>query len=311
METSTITPSLPPVAFTVIIPAYNYAHYLPRALDSVYRQTLLPVRIVVVDDGSIDDTPAVLARYQAQAPATPELLVLRQHNQGPSAARNHGIRHAVGDYIVFLDADDALLPDALEHLASAITTFDRPAMVFGGRYAVSENGQRVLRPAYVLSGNREQDFAAYVDGRFRISNGTAAVAHHVFERISYPEDLRNNEDMVVNTLILANHPCRSITTPIAEIHAHPGRLRNAVSDKLDNARELTDRIFTPGNIPAELMHYRDIFLVGRYLSRFRSFFRAKDYQRAWENYLSAVRTRPTRALRPEYLVKALRAALLH
>ena len=298
----------PAVAFTVLIPAYNYAHYLPRALDSVYQQTLPPDRIVVVDDGSTDETPAVLERYQAAAPATPQLLVLRQHNQGPSTARNHGIRHAIGDYIVFLDADDALLPDALHQLASAITAFERPAMVFGGRYAVSEDGRRVARPAYVLSGNRTHDFAAYVDGRFRISNGTAAVARHVFERISYPEDLRNNEDMVVDAQILANHACRSITTPIAEIHAHPGRLRNAVSGRLDNALDITNRIFDPANMPAELMRYRSAFLAGRYLSRFRSFYRTHDHARALTNYMAALRTRPLQALKLTYLTKALASA---
>ena len=297
------------VAITVIIPAYNYANYLPRALDSVYRQRYPAVQIVVVDDGSTDDTPMVLEAYHAQAPARPKLLVFRQSNQGPSAARNNGVSQASGDYIVFLDADDALLPEALETLAAAITAFDRPAMVFGGRYAVREDGSRVARPAYILSGERDQDFAAYIDGRFRIANGTAAVARRVFERISYPEDLRNNEDMVVDALILANHVCRSVRAPIAEIHAHEGRLRNAVSDRLDNALDITNRIFNPARIPAELMRYRRLFLAGRYLSRFRSFYRSRDYRRAWANYLGALRTGALRALKPEYLFKAVRSAL--
>lgn len=308
MDTSAQHPQ-PSVAITVIIPAYNYAHYLPRALDSVFRQSFPPVRIVVVDDGSTDDTPAVLEHYLAKAPATPELLTFRQINQGPSAARNHGIRQAIGDYIVFLDADDALLPDALHQLASAITAFQEPAMVFGGRYAVGEDGHRTVRPAYVLSGERERDFAAYVEGRFRISNGTAAIARQVFERISYPEDLRNNEDMVVDALILANHACRSITTPVAEIHAHPGRLRNAVSHRLDNALELTERIFDPKQMPVDLMRFKAPFLARRYLSRFRSFYRAGDRRRALDNFMHALRIEPRQALKPDYLLKALACVL--
>ena len=97
---------------SVIIPTYNYAHLLPRALASVFVQMADDVELIVVDDGSTDATPEVLASHAARYP---QLQILAQLNAGAAAARNHGIRAARGRYALLLDADDELLPGALAH----------------------------------------------------------------------------------------------------------------------------------------------------------------------------------------------------
>ena len=94
---------------SVIIPSYNCGAFLARAVDSVLGQTMQDFQLLVVDDGSTDDTPEVLERYAADR----RFRYLRQHNQGPSAARNLGARSSESEYLVFLDADDALAPEAL------------------------------------------------------------------------------------------------------------------------------------------------------------------------------------------------------
>ena len=91
----------------VVIPAYNRAHLLGRALDSALAQTLPPRQIIVVDDGSTDGSAALLAAYA-------DIIVLRQENRGVSAARNFGIRHCDCDWIALLDSDDEWLPEKLE-----------------------------------------------------------------------------------------------------------------------------------------------------------------------------------------------------
>jgi hypothetical protein len=182
-------------------------------------------------------------------------------------------------------------------------------MVFGGHVSVSAEGERTSSRGIELSGDRRKDFAAFIAGRFKIATGSAAIRRDVFDTVSYPEDLRNNEDLIVDAAILANNSCRSFTRPIVEIHSHGGRLRNAVSVGLDNARDITDRIFESGKVPPDLAEFRRPFLARRYLSRFRSFYRAGEFARAWENYRKAFLTAPRLALKPEYVVKALKSAL--
>ena len=92
---------------SVIIPCYNQAHFLHEAIESVLAQTYSNREIIVVNDGSTDSTAEVAGRYSA-------VRHIYQENAGPSAARNTGLKQTSGEYLVFLDADDRLLPEALE-----------------------------------------------------------------------------------------------------------------------------------------------------------------------------------------------------
>jgi glycosyl transferase family 2 len=96
-----------PPLVSVVIPCYQQAHFLCDAIESVLIQTYPHVELIVVDDGSNDNTVAVVNRY-------PGVRYFRQENQGLAAARNAGLRQTIGQYLVFLDSDDRLLPHALE-----------------------------------------------------------------------------------------------------------------------------------------------------------------------------------------------------
>ncbi len=89
---------------SVIIPTYNRAHLIEGAIGSVLQQDYGPLEIIVVDDGSTDNTPELMLRKY------PQVSFARQRNSGPSAARNHGIRLSSGEIIMFLDSDDTWLP---------------------------------------------------------------------------------------------------------------------------------------------------------------------------------------------------------
>ena len=109
---------------SVIIPCYQQAHFLAESIESVLTQTYVHHEIIVVDDGSKDDTADVAARY-------PEVRYIHQENQGSAHARNTGICESVGTYLVFLDADDRLLPKAFETALDCLNTHTDVALVFG------------------------------------------------------------------------------------------------------------------------------------------------------------------------------------
>ena len=101
---------------STIIATHNRPHYLCEALDCLAAQRLPPQEVIVVDDGSAPDTPRALLRWQARVPhAAFELRYFRQRNSGPAVARNRGLVASRNDLIHFMDDDDLMAPDALQH----------------------------------------------------------------------------------------------------------------------------------------------------------------------------------------------------
>lgn len=126
--------------FSVIIATYNRASLLSRALQSVFAQTFVDYEVIVVDDGSIDDTDQVLAAYAGR------IKSLRQPNQGPGRARNYALSEAAGTYVTFLDSDDLLLPWALATYKEVIERFNQPAFVLGSviRFGQEDDISRMI-----------------------------------------------------------------------------------------------------------------------------------------------------------------------
>ncbi|MFY7863789.1 glycosyltransferase family A protein [Roseateles sp.] len=107
MSTAALMPPLN-ATVSVIVPTYNRAHYLRECLDSLLTQTVLPYEVIVVDDGSSDDTPQVLQSYGSR------ICAIRKENGGKPVAVNLGAERAVGQWLWILDDDDVALPDAIE-----------------------------------------------------------------------------------------------------------------------------------------------------------------------------------------------------
>lgn len=122
---------------SVVIPAYNAAPYLPRCLASISAQTLPPCEVIVVDDGSTDNTAQVAEALGAK--------VIRQPNGGISVARNHGIRQAAGDWIALLDADDSWEPEKLARQAAAVGP--DTVLVYTGLTYYDDGGVRSVKIA--------------------------------------------------------------------------------------------------------------------------------------------------------------------
>ncbi len=109
---------------SIVIPSYNHARFLEEAITSALNQSHQSAEVIVVDDGSTDDTLGVVAEFRDR------IVYLRQANQGLSVARNTGILEARGEFIQLLDADDALCPGTLDTLAEAVACRPQGAVFF-------------------------------------------------------------------------------------------------------------------------------------------------------------------------------------
>jgi len=117
---------------SVVIPSYQAGRFIREAVDSVLHQSYKDYEIIIVDDGSTDNTKEVLASYGDR------IKVLNQNNMGVSAARNKGIMSSRGEYIAFLDADDLWLPDKLERQVTLLEEHPEIGLVFSDMWVVGE-----------------------------------------------------------------------------------------------------------------------------------------------------------------------------
>ncbi|MBK6472936.1 MAG: glycosyltransferase family 2 protein [Betaproteobacteria bacterium] len=198
----------PPIS--VVIPAYNAAATLARALDSVLAQTHPALEVVVVDDGSADNTGEVVAGYASHGGPTP-VRYLRQANAGPSAARNRGVEAARGEWIAFLDADDWYYPERLARHAQMIQA--DPALDFlVGNFDYRGSDGTLMQASMTDSALGRELLAAHgPQGQATIEG--AALARYMVEQFSdtrmltlpratfvelggFPLDLRICEDVV-------------------------------------------------------------------------------------------------------------------
>lgn len=115
---------------SVIVPVYNTATYLGEAMDSIVNQTLKDIEVIVIDDGSTDNSVDIVTGYEDRL----NLLVLQKSNNGLASARNDGLDMAAGDYIYFLDSDDWIEPDTLQ---TCVDLCDRDNLDFAYFNAVS------------------------------------------------------------------------------------------------------------------------------------------------------------------------------
>lgn len=111
---------------SILIPTYNAEQWLVETLESALAQTWKNIEIIVVDDGSTDNTPAVIRQYESS-----RVKAIRQKNQGQSAAENRALQEAQGDFIQYLDADDLLAPDKIERQIELLKNKDAPFVASG------------------------------------------------------------------------------------------------------------------------------------------------------------------------------------
>ncbi|TAN47127.1 MAG: glycosyltransferase [Methylococcaceae bacterium] len=293
---------------SVIIPAFNYAASLERAVSSVLSQAGGDFDVWIIDDGSTDDTEAVAATLLPRW--SRRLHYHRQTNQGPAAARNQGIHMSRGDYLLFLDADDELLPDALAAFRAGIAGHPEAALWLADHVAVESNGKTRQRRQKSLPDKPEARLRAYLLDKTLIAcAGAMLFRRAIFDHYRYPEQFRSAEDLPMFAYALANFPCALIDSATVRVYKHPDSLRGNADQAAATSMQLVDEIFDLRRMPPLAMRLKPAYIARRHLSLFRTLQQAGQYQAALAHYRNALRLSPMQALSPRYLGKALRVLL--
>jgi len=225
---------------SVVIPAYNCGKYLHEAIDTVLAQTYKPVEVIVVDDGSTDNTPQILAQYENR------IRCVRQLNQGVSVARNTGISMATGDIIALLDADDIWEKTALKDLVAVLQQAPDIGLVCGvanlvdaegsplGRYhpekiphALTKVPIALLKSSYRLEGPVLTTMLKL--GVFAAIGCTVVIRKHWFDRVGgFTPGLHRGEDRDMwYRLAAAGCPMAFVEKVVAHYRKHrPSRQEN-------------------------------------------------------------------------------------
>lgn len=177
---------------SVIVPAYNVRSYIEDALVSLERQSLQEFEVVIVDDGSTDDTAEIVKPFVVR---DSRFQLLHKQNGGLSSARNYGIRHARADYIALLDGDDVYEPDKLAAHVAVLDSAAEVGVVYSASRVIREDG----RPTFMrLSGKPVQSdpLLALLCKNF-VGHGSNAVFRRcLFDEVGeFDETLRSSEDV--------------------------------------------------------------------------------------------------------------------
>ena len=230
---------------SVIIPCYNQGGYLPDALASIWEQAYPAVEVIVVDDGSSDTTQEVAATY-------PAVKYIYQSNQGPSVARNTGVVHSSGLYVVFLDADDWLLPNALQTNVAYLLQHPDAAFVSGGH-----------RKVYVATGAIAEQTQAVMDNHyFHLLHGnyigmlaTVMCQRWIFNLLAFDPELRGSEDYDLYLRIARRYPVVHHTHLIAAYRIHISNTSANAAMMLSSALAVLERQYKHLQNKAEQQAY--------------------------------------------------------
>ncbi|MEW6298605.1 MAG: glycosyltransferase [Thermodesulfobacteriota bacterium] len=200
----------------VVIPCYNQARFLADAIDSVLAQTYQRYEIIVVDDGSTDHTAAVASTY-------PQVKYLYQENRGLSAARNTGWRACQSEYVVFLDADDRLLPNALEAGIRCLQDHPECAFVSGHFRYIQADGTFLHEYPQVYI---ERDhYQAFLRGNYIGMHATVMYRRGALEWAGgFNPSLRACEDYDLYLRLARNYPVHCHQAVVAEYRQHTANM---------------------------------------------------------------------------------------
>lgn len=258
---------------SIIIPAYNQGHYLREAIDSALAQTYPDFEVVVVDDGSTDNTSEVAHSY-----SDTRVRYVSQENRGLSAARNTGIRNSYGTFLTFLDSDDQFLPVKLEVLVRELEVRPELGMVAGQAIPIDEQGRQVgktfdkplpAEPHLLLLGNP-------------LHVGSVVLRRVWQEKVGFfDETLRSYEDWDM-WLRLAQAGCQMtwVSQPVSLYRFHSAQMTRIGNQMTKATFAVLDKVYSDPGLPESWTKIKDRAYSHAYLRAAAQAYLGQDFDSA-------------------------------
>jgi glycosyltransferase involved in cell wall biosynthesis len=222
-------------AVSVVVATYNYGRYLAGALESVLAQTFTHFEVLVIDDGSTDDTPEVAARFRSD----PRVSYVRVEHGGQPQAKNTGLRLARAPLVAFLDADDLWMPHKLERQLPLFESTARPAVVFSERVQIDAGGRPLVSPqppfprGRVLGEMFKDNFICF---------SSVVVRRHVVESVGlFDESLALAIDYDLWLRVAKHHTFDNVAEPLVKYRVGHANLSSRVEERLRTVLGIMDR----------------------------------------------------------------------
>lgn len=272
-------------AVSIVIPAYNQSQYLGEAIRSALAQTRADLEVIVVDDGSTDDTAGVCESF-----TDPRLRYVWQANRGLSGARNTGVRESRGGFLTFLDSDDQFLPDKLERLLAAFERDPGLGLVAGQAVLIDQAGRRI---GEVFDKPLPDDLSELLLGN-PLHVGSVLLRREWQERVGpFDETLRSYEDWDL-WLRLARAGCRMgwVAHPVSLYRFHQEQMTRIGAQMTVATFAVLDKTFADPALPEQWQARRDQAYSRGYLRAAAQAYTGGEIDRAREFMREAIGRHP-------------------
>ena len=200
--------------FSIILPLYNKAPYVKKALESVCAQTWRDMELIVVDDGSTDGSAALVEQFLHTASDAPSYRIITQPNSGVAAARDKGVQQAGGEYVAFLDADDWWEPAFLATMAQLIEDYP-DAGLYATNYIYYKPGKTHVAIRHIPTGYINYPKAYTENGAMVVFTSAAVMPAHIFmEMGGFPVGVRLGEDFLLWAKTALHYPVAFSDKPL-------------------------------------------------------------------------------------------------
>jgi len=294
---------------SVVIPIFNREHLILDTINSVLAQTYQNFEIILVDDGSVDNTKQVISSINDS-----RIKYIYQNNAGPSAARNNGIRHAKGEYIAFLDSDDLWLPEKLEKQISVLNNNKNIGIISCWSQCITYDGEKLHMRMCKAKDSKEFCLKILLQPDTVVTGSpTMIVRKECFNKVGYfDEKMKTREDWDMWFRISNKYEfycINEILTHIKVSHESLSKVADIIGIS-DNYLRFLENVYNNKNIPKEIIKlknyiYSNTYWNIGYSALYRGNMQLRNMSFARENLLTSLKYSKTRIFKPNFFIALL------